>query len=62
MQEALFESGAVARSAGLDALANPFFDEAAMPSATGESIEDWGIKLSTWHAGWQAEPVGDAAA
>lgn len=54
MESEIQKQGANARANGLGIYDNPFLREAALPAATGESIETWCLKADAWELGWKA--------
>lgn len=55
MSEEIQKQGANARAMGISQFDNPYAKSAAMPAATGESIDEWQAKFDAWKLGWTAE-------
>lgn len=53
----LQRAGANARARGESRFDNPYLKPQNMPSATGDTIEQWESKRSLWDLGWQAEEM-----
>lgn len=53
----LQRQGASARALGKEVFDNPFYETAAMPAKTGESIPDWEAKALAWDLGWRCEDL-----
>jgi hypothetical protein len=56
-QEQIQKDGANARALGRDVVSNPYYVAGAMPSVTGERLEEWHAKAVAWEAGWRAEDL-----
>lgn len=52
---AIQKNGANARAMGQGKFDNPLMKDAAMPRATGETLEQWVAKLDAWDLGWAVE-------
>ena len=55
MSEEIQKQGANARALGISRFDNPYAKSAAMPAATGESIDEWQAKFTAWKLGWDIE-------
>lgn len=55
MQDDIQKLGAQAARNGLTLWDCPYYQAAAMPGHTGESIMEWREKVDAWEAGWCAE-------
>ncbi|MNY64716.1 hypothetical protein D3C86_2018680 [compost metagenome] len=55
MHDDIQKLGAQAARNGLTLWDCPYYQAAAMPGHTGESIMEWREKVDAWEAGWCAE-------
>jgi hypothetical protein len=55
MNQQAEKDGASARALGRELLSNPYYVANAMPSVTGEKLEQWHAKAVAWEVGWRAE-------
>lgn len=53
--EELRTAGATARVQGCSIYHNPYLSFAAMPAATGESIDHWRERHDAWKTGWEMQ-------
>ena len=49
---AITEMGSCAFIAGISRMQNPFYQQNKMPRQTGETFEDWQVKIAAWDVGW----------
>lgn len=45
-------NGRAARRAGLMEMENPYFMAENMPRRTGDSFDEWQLKVEAWEHGW----------
>ncbi|WP_367352513.1 CrpP-related protein [Achromobacter animicus] len=53
MYEDIQRRGAIAARQGKTLLDCPFFVANAMPSHTGEPIDEWHARVDAWESGWR---------
>jgi len=49
------DHGRAARKAGLMEMENPYFMAENMPRKTGDSFDEWQLKIEAWEYGWHVE-------
>lgn len=57
IQEDIQKQGAVARTSSLSRVSNPFLSITSMPVSTGETLEEWEAKVTSWDIGWLMEDL-----